>query len=512
MGIMSSLQVQNTLNQINNTLKNSQEGRYKNYSCKTVSWDDVQRGTVGGSSNVSCWGSNITDTRLYAKDGRQLFTVRGDNWNERLGKVSSNDIALVATPDPSSAGSSSNSSSSSALHPFTLRQVLSRSCEFGKYVGLKEGNNLSDETLDKHVSIRFQTTFLPVAQGEKTALEFAPEAYNYNTRDDNDPRNLILLCTSQGLAIQQDGCGSKKLYHHAVDTNGSINRHWLEAESSNHKVGGSQVETKEEKEDAIQRGKATSSVIGVKGIGTRFNVLMTIQVPLKQKPIPQVRNASAGSFYSGFYGDEGATFGSSASATFGAPAPLPSPSPAGAMFGAPAPSPSYSDASAMPFSAPSDPFASAMLCSAPPPDDDAASSPFTFGSMASKASKKRSNTFTFGKSSAARVSRGSFVDTWKGLTVTEPKRHENEHITASIVLYYTCAGGVPTEQDVKAAIDDLEELYQSVETNGHLSEDKFNFMKSELTVQNMVDIETKLATQPPPPKTSAPVDFDVFPS
>merc|ERR1712038_1671521 len=103
------------------------------------------------------------------------------------------------------------------------------------------------------------------------------------------------------------------------------------------------VETKEEKEDAIQRGKATSSVIGVKGIGTRFNVLMTIQVPLKQKPIPQVRNASAGSFYSGFYGG-GATFGSRA----------------GALFGAPAPSPSYSDASAIPFSAPSDPFASAM--------------------------------------------------------------------------------------------------------------------------------------------------------
>ena len=150
----------------------------------------------------------------------------------------------------------------------------------------------------------------------------------------------------------------------------------------------------------------------------------------------------------------------------------------------------------------------------------ASSSPFTFGSsmtgmvgnMRRKASKTLSNPFTFGKSSAARVSRGSFVDTWKGLTVTEPKRHENEHITATIVLYYTCAGGVPTEQDVKAAIDDLEELYQSVETNGHLSEDKFNFMKSELTVQNMVDIETKLVTQPPPPKTPAPVDFDVFPS
>merc|ERR1712038_1930611 len=62
----------------------------------------------------------------------------------------------------------------------------------------------------------------------------------------------------------------------------------------------------------------------------------------------------------------------------------------------------------------------------------------------------------FGKSSAARVSRGSEVDTpWKGLTVEKPERHDNEHVTATIVMYYTCSGGVPTEQDVKAAIDDL---------------------------------------------------------
>ena len=71
--------------------------------------------------------------------------------------------------------------------------------------------------------VRFQTTFLPVEEGEKQALEFAPEAYNYSTKDDEDPRNLILLCTTQGLAIQQDGKGGVKLFHHS-SANGTIQR------------------------------------------------------------------------------------------------------------------------------------------------------------------------------------------------------------------------------------------------------------------------------------------------
>merc|ERR1712048_437454 len=103
---------------------------------------------------------------------------------------------------------------------------------------------------------------------------------------DSDPRNLVLLCTSQGVAVQQDGEGAKRLYHHAVDESSSIHRHWLEAERSDHKVGGAQKETAEERADALARGKATSSVIGTLAMGTRFNVLMTIQIPLQQKTKP----------------------------------------------------------------------------------------------------------------------------------------------------------------------------------------------------------------------------------
>jgi len=158
---------QETLQQINTTLKQS-GCQYANYSCKSVSWDDVQRGTTG-NGGLSCWGANIADTRLCAKDGRSLFTVRGNNWNERLGKVTQ--VAIVGSQD----------SASSPLQPLTLRTFLRNPSQYGKYAGLTDGNlSLSDEVLDQEISVRFQTTFLPV--------------------DDSE--------------LQQDGAGAKKLYHH----------------------------------------------------------------------------------------------------------------------------------------------------------------------------------------------------------------------------------------------------------------------------------------------------------
>lgn len=50
--------VRETCNAIN-TARKDKGGVYKDYFCKTVSWDDVQRGTVGGT--LSCWGGNIYD-------------------------------------------------------------------------------------------------------------------------------------------------------------------------------------------------------------------------------------------------------------------------------------------------------------------------------------------------------------------------------------------------------------------------------------------------------------------
>jgi huntingtin len=199
---MASVAVAAKVKAINDVCR-AKGGVYARYSCKSVSWDDVARDTF--QSQLSCYGANITDTRLWAKDGRQLFTVRSDNWDEKLGCVSTNDVAVLAGVH--GPGDDIN------MQSLTLRDLLASFGTFGKYAGVPGTTDLSNEALDAKVSIRFQTTFLPIAQDEDATLEFCSEAYNYNSKTDDDPRNLVLLCTSQGLAVQQDGVGAKRLFH-----------------------------------------------------------------------------------------------------------------------------------------------------------------------------------------------------------------------------------------------------------------------------------------------------------
>lgn len=486
---MASITVNETIKAINEACK-TKGGVYKGYSCKTVSWDDVKRGNVGG--NLSCWGANITDTYLTAKDGRRLFTVRSDNWNEKLGVVSTSDVAIVQgnqnpesnIPDSTGknflmrlftknqrdpSGTQSTGATTPELKPITLKNFLENAKQYGSYAGLKT-ENLSNEILDKKCSIRFQTTFLPVADNDKATLEFATEAYNYNTTSDADPRNLILLCTTQGIALQQDGRGKKKIFHHAVDSESKIHRYWLEAERSKHKVGGEQKESKEEREDAIIRGKATSSVIGIKAMGTRFNVLMTIQIPLAQKNKPKYRsyassmNSTLMDMSSAWTNCDELDYLSSCNSTF---------------------------------SAQSKKFSKKVKSGS---------------QQQQQKKKKKSFKNRIGQANAARVSRGKEVDTWSGLTQANPKRNDTEHITITIVSYFTIAGGVPSEDDVVAAIDDMESLYASCAARGNLADSTFDFMKDELTVKDSNDIAEKILTQPAfVPANVAVTDHSVFP-
>jgi len=477
--------------------------RGTDYSCKTVSWDDAQRGTVGGS--LSCWGSNITDTRLWEKTGKRLFTVRSDNWNEKLGKISSSEVALLA-PE--------NAEHGSALRPITLRKFLKTigKEQHGGYAGLPLTHDLDSVALDDEVSIRFQTTFLPIEEdpAARGTLEFATEAYNYNTHDDADPRNLVLLCTTQGTAVQQDGKGAKKLFHHAVDPNdGKIHRYWLEAEQSDHKVGGAQKETAEEKADALARGKATSSVIGVKALGTRFNVLMTIQVPLEQKPKPRYRGMGMGCVPA----PPPAAGGSGCSLLgMGAPPMAMQFKSMTADFGSSAPEMEFcldgcedydSCASEM------EPMEECLEYNEMSCAEVYRSAPLPRRRRRSMSPEKKAK--KTGRANAARVSRGSEVDIWKGLAVKNPKRNPNEHMTVTCVIYNTVAGGVPSEQDIHAAIRDMEELYANCQWNGKLAEPGADFMKQELTVADAGKISAKLETQPYTPASSTVAAFDTFP-
>ncbi|KAI0559802.1 hypothetical protein FGB62_137g01 [Gracilaria domingensis] len=283
---MAAASVSDTIKAIDTTLCQS-GAPFSHYSCKTISWDDVSRGTIGES--LSCWGANITDTYLKAKDGTPLFTVRPDNWNEKLGVVRATDVALLI----GNCSVRSGSDDDHLLRNITLQQFLQKpaACGAAYAASLSPDVTLDAPERDVKVSIRFQTVFLPVArsEGARETMEFATEAYNYNTKSDDDPRNLVLLATTQGLAVQADGAGKKRLLHHARDPSSRVVwQHWLQAERSDHAVGGAQEESEEERKDALQRDKATADVLGIKAMGKRFNTLMTVQIPLMTTREPQI--------------------------------------------------------------------------------------------------------------------------------------------------------------------------------------------------------------------------------
>lgn len=117
-----------------------------------------------------------------------------------------------------------------------------------------------------------------------------------------------------------------------------------------------------------------------------------------------------------------------------------------------------------------------------------------------------------GLANAARVSLGSEYDVWDGLSVEDPARHASEHITITVVIYNTVVAGVPSKADVIAAIDDLEALYAASTVQGHLADDQFDFMKEELTSEDLRDITFKVATQPYTPPPICVLDHDVFPA
>ena len=88
--------------------------------------------------------------------------MRSDNWDEKLGKVSANELTLMT-----------GNQRGLPLTPVTLADFLQHIGAEAAYAGLEWDADLSDASRDAEVSIRFQTTFLPVADEELATLEFA---------------------------------------------------------------------------------------------------------------------------------------------------------------------------------------------------------------------------------------------------------------------------------------------------------------------------------------------------
>merc|ERR1719502_856714 len=224
---------------------------------------------------------------------------------------------------------------------------------------------------------------------------------------------------------------------------------------------------------------------------------MTIQVPLKQQPPPRRRG---GLSFSGSFGGGKGGGGFGGGDGFG-----------GGGFGGVGDDEECDDedwsmdVSAAAMSMQSMPMVGAL---SPPP---------AAGMLRSRACRSRgAPPPPVGKANAARVSRGSMADRVdKTVQVKTPIRDSSQHVTVTVVIYNTVAGGVPSAEDVKAAVDDMEALYASCGWKGRLASDGAAFMKKELTVKDAVDIHKKLTTQPyvpPAGEVGLVVGGDVFPS
>lgn len=226
----------------------------KGYKVVAVSWNDSLR-TTG-----SCYGPNITDATLRnGTTGETIVVVRPENFNEKVCPVPASQISVMGK----------------GLKPTTLNDYLSDFKGHAEYLGGEVPEDLSLDAVDTKVLVRYQAVFVaPPDRGE-----YVVEHYNYQSID-ADPKNALLLCTTQGTSVTKDGSGKVQLHLHNTDER---TKHTMHIEPTRFGVGGPQIESQKEREAAAAAGKATSAVIGTRALGTRLNAFMVVQVPLKQK-------------------------------------------------------------------------------------------------------------------------------------------------------------------------------------------------------------------------------------
>lgn len=222
-----------------------------------IAWVDNKRGVSAGS--LSCLGKNITDQRLVAKDGATVPVVRTENYDETLGPIDAGKIECG--------------------HALTFEDVWANLEKHIEYMGYRTCKRPSEV---KKVVMRFQNAFVGVTEGE--SREVVPSNFSYQTSDEKEPRNLLLVVTPTGIYAHTDGVGYKNLFSHVVSegTDG-VKSHWFQAEETDFAAGHAQVE--DTKQNDTDKKTARVTTIGVKGSGARCNRMLIFSVPLKKKPV-----------------------------------------------------------------------------------------------------------------------------------------------------------------------------------------------------------------------------------
>lgn len=370
--------------------------REAGYDVVALSWEDCTRGYADGG--LSVWGQNITDVRVVDDAKSTVFMVRSENFNERIGYVKASEVALVVGNEEPSLTKN--------LRSVLLSDYLQRFGAFAKHAGAPEGCSLAGP--DEIVSIRPQVAFV------KAGTQFTTNVFVYGSSDPTNPQNMLLYCTAQGTSpFAPAGMQGENLYLQTVRPDGTAELSWLKAKASEFGVGAEQKETAETRASALAAGSAVAMCIGPKALGPKFNVCMTVQLPLKQKEVARARGGAC----------EGA-FDSSAGFSFGGGGGDINP---------------------------------AACC--------------VYGGGGSKSKglvhlvEQRE---PIGKSTAARVSKGSLATTdWKGLHANQNwARHPTQHATITVTFYFAVEGGVPSAPDVRRAMKELDDFFEKLGTGG----------------------------------------------
>lgn len=220
-------------------------------------WVDNERG-VTNDDQLSCWGPNITNSTITTKDGGpKPMIVRHENHDEMLGVIKASSVHCGPG--------------------LTLDHVLANVNEHLKYRNY-ELEGFGEEAKAKPVVMRFQEVVIPQAADGSPRM-IAPANYSFQTKSEDDPRNLHLVVTPKGIFAHLDKRGYYELLAHLVSEEGAVTEHWFEAEESKFKPGQSQYYGEERDP---KRAKAVP--IGVAGSDASASAILVVSIPLKQKP------------------------------------------------------------------------------------------------------------------------------------------------------------------------------------------------------------------------------------
>jgi len=229
-----------------------------NYTSVDTQWNDVKRGVSNGT--VSCFGRNITDTRLQLSDGQLAPCVRPPNLDETLGLVRADKIFVIDEDGTR----------------LSVHEMLQKAPQFAAYRDMQQDNmDLEiDPNQPEYVALRFQEAFVPVKEGVK--MEVVPCNFNYQTQRPDDPRNLIFCASAQGIFVHTDTPGCNSLYAHKK-TPSKVTEHRFAVEETDFAVGAAQCG-----DMGGAKGKARAVEMGLEGMGPHSNCFMVLSVPNTQ--------------------------------------------------------------------------------------------------------------------------------------------------------------------------------------------------------------------------------------